>query len=177
MKLLIVAVLLWTSMQAQTASIKITSIEPAIPRSALSGSISFFCTADYDSSQCLSSATALAHLLERYPTAKLGDWRFVLAGSKYWKQTVKSLGGDTESPAFTELDARVTVLQDTLFDEASSQKMLLSQRFGLQSAGMLDFAVTHELGHAICHERNEHFADQYGLDLRKGMTPLCGTGR
>jgi hypothetical protein len=44
----------------------------------------------------------------------MGQWTFVLAGSARWKQTIKELGGDTETPAFSELDARVTVFEEEL---------------------------------------------------------------
>jgi precorrin-6B methylase 2 len=38
-------------------------------------------------------------------------------------------------------------------------------------------AVTHELGHAICAERNEAAADRFGEELRKGHTPPCRIAR
>jgi hypothetical protein len=178
MKIVIAAAFLWASaLHAQMISIKVTQVQPEGLHSALSSAVTFSCTTDYDPQQCLTSATELAKVLERYPTAKLGEWRFVLAGSQHWKQTVKALGGDPQSPAFTELEARVTVLEDALFENTDSRKALVSDRFGLPTGSILDFAVTHEMGHAICHERSEKQADQYGLDLRKGITPNCGNGR
>ena len=41
----------------------------------------------------------------------------------------------------------------------------------LLSAG--EVAVTHELGHALCNERNEKKADRYGELLRKGQPLQC----
>jgi hypothetical protein len=82
--------------------------------------------------------------------------------------------GDTESPAFSEFAARVTVLEDTLFETADSRKANLAQRYGQLPGGLLDYAVSHEMGHAICHERDEKLADSYGLALRMGTTPICG---
>jgi hypothetical protein len=38
---------------------------------------------------------------------------------------------------------------------------------------LLELAVSHELGHAICEEPNEATADRFGEDLRKGQTPRC----
>jgi hypothetical protein len=158
-------------------TIRVTQVEPEGLHSALSNSVTFACTIDYDPQQCLTGATTLAKVLAAYPTALLGEWRFVLAGSQHWKQTIKALGGDTESPAFTDLDARATVLEDTLFENASTRKINLSQRFQQSAGSMLDFAVAHEMGHAICHVHNEKQADEYGLDLRKGITPPCAIGR
>jgi len=169
---------LWVSaLSAQTISIRVTSVQPEGWHSTLPSGVGLSCTTDYDPQQCLASATALAKVLERYPTGKLGSWTFVLAASAHWKQTVKALGGDTESPAFTELGAHVTVLEDTLFENTGSRKELLAHRFGLTTGNILDFAVTHEMGHAICNEHNERLADEYGLDLRKGISPVCGNIR
>jgi hypothetical protein len=87
------------------------------------------------------------------------------------------LGGDTESPAFSELDARVTVLKDELFETADSRQAMLARRFGTPPGSILDFAVTHEMGHAICGERQENLADKYGLDLRRGIAPMCNLSK
>ena len=179
MKIVIAAAtFLWISaLSAQTMLIRVTSVQPEGWHSTLPSGVGLSCTTDYDPQQCLASATALAKVLERYPTGKLGSWTFVLAASAHWKQTVKALGGDTESPAFTELGAHVTVLEDTLFENRGSRKELLARRFGLTTGDILDFAVTHEMGHAICNEHNERLADEYGLDLRKGISPVCGNIR
>jgi Zn-dependent peptidase ImmA (M78 family) len=37
----------------------------------------------------------------------------------------------------------------------------------------VDFAITHELGHAICQEKNERLANEYGKELRQGKIPRC----
>ena len=87
------------------------------------------------------------------------------------EQAVKELGGDPESPAFSELIARVTVLKDELFETADSRQAMLARRFGLPPGSILDYAVTHQMGHAICGERQENLADKYGLDLRRGIAP------
>ena len=178
MKIVIVATLLcFSNLNAQTTSIKVTDVQRNELSSALAGQITISCTTDYNPSQCLASANALAKVLQRYPTIRLGDWKFVLASSEHWQQIVKSLGGDPESPAFTEFAARVTVLEDALFETADSRKANLAQRYRQPLSGLLDYTVTHEIGHAICHERSEKLADAYGLALRMGTTPICGNGR
>jgi hypothetical protein len=178
MKIFTAVIFLWVSaLNAQMSSIKILPIELPNRPASLSHAISFSCTTDYDSSQCLKSVALLAKVLERYPTERMGQWTFVLAGSARWKQTIKEMGGDTESPAFSELDARVTVLEDELFETVDSRQSMLAQRFGLPPGSILDYAVTHEMGHAICGERQENLADKYGLDLRRGIVPTCATYR
>jgi hypothetical protein len=166
-----------SSLNAQTTSIRILPIELPNRPASISHTVSFSCTTDYDPSQCLASAALLAKVLERYPTERMGQWTFVLAGSARWRQTVKELGGDPETPTFSELSARVTVLKDELFETADSRQAMLAQRFGLPPGSILDYAVTHEMGHAICGEREENLANKYGLDLRRGIAPTCATYR
>jgi hypothetical protein len=52
----------------------------------------------------------------------------------------------------------------------------LSARFYI-AGSILDYAVTHEMGHAICGERQEKLAEKYGLDPRRGIAPTCATYR
>ncbi|MEI9978323.1 MAG: hypothetical protein WDN23_04860 [Edaphobacter sp.] len=162
-----------SSLNAQTTSIKILPIDLPNRPASLSHSVSFSCTTDYDPSQCLRNAALLAKVLERYPTERMGQWTFVLAGSALWRRTIKELGGDPESPAFSELSARVTVLEDELFETVDSRQAMVARRFGLPPGSILDYAVTHEMGHAICRERQEYLADKYGSDLRRGIAPIC----
>ena len=176
MKIVMVAALLcFSNLNAQTTSIKVTEIQRSELSSTLAGPVTISCTTDYDPAQCVASANALAKVLQRYPTTRLGDWRFVLASAEHWQQIVKSLGGDTESPAFTEFDGRVTILEGTLFEGADSRKANLAQRYGQTPGGLLDFAISHEIGHAICREHDEKLADAYGLALRRGGSPACGS--
>ena len=178
MKILAAVIFLCVSSpNAQTTSIGILPIELSDRPASLSHAISFSCTTDYDPSQCLTSVTLLAKVLGRYPTEKMGQWTFVLAGSAHWRQTVKKLGGDPESPAFSELGARVTVLKDELFETADSRQAMLARRFGLPPGSILDYAVTHEMGHAICGERQENLADKYGFYLRRGFPPTCNLSK
>jgi hypothetical protein len=178
MKILTVVVFLCvSSLNAQMTSIRIQPIELPNRPASLSHAVSFSCTTDYDPSQCLKSVALLAKVLERYPTERMGRWTFVLAGSARWKQTIKELGGDTESPAFSELDARVTVFEEELFETVDSRQAMVARRFGLPPGSILDYAVTHEMGHAICRESQESLANKYGADLRRGISPICPTDR
>jgi hypothetical protein len=40
-------------------------------------------------------------------------------------------------------------------------------------AALVDLAITHEMGHAICQEKREREADDYGRELRDGKIPDC----
>ncbi|WP_353063783.1 hypothetical protein RBB77_21375 [Tunturibacter psychrotolerans] len=73
--------------------------------------------------------------------------------------------------------ARITVLKDELFETADSRQAMVARRFGLPPGSILDYAVTHEMGHAICGEYQDNLADKYGFDLRRGIAPTCATDR
>jgi len=49
----------------------------------------------------------------------------------------------------------------------------LIRQWSLGMDDLLKLAVTHELGHALCDEKNEKKADAYGEELRKGVTVSC----
>jgi len=39
---------------------------------------------------------------------------------------------------------------------------------------LVDIGATHELGQALCQEKNERLANEYGKELREGKIPHCG---
>jgi hypothetical protein len=177
-KIVIVAAFLFLSnLNAQTTSIKVTDVQRNDLSSLPAGQVTISCTTNYDPTLCLASANRLAKVLRHYPTTRLGDWKFVVASSEHWQQIVKALGGDPDSPAFSELATHVTVLEDALFETANIRRAALAQRYGQTVSGLLDYAVSHEIGHAICHEHDEKLAEAYGRNLRMGITPVCGIGR
>jgi Zn-dependent peptidase ImmA (M78 family) len=49
----------------------------------------------------------------------------------------------------------------------------LIKQWSLSMDDLLNLAVTHELGHALCNERNERKADANGEQLRKGQPVQC----
>jgi hypothetical protein len=177
-KIVIVATILCLShLNAQNASIQVTDVLRSELSSLPAGQVTISCTTNYSPTLCLSSANRLAKILQHYPTTRLGDWKFVVASSEHWGQIIRALGGDPESPAFTELMAHVTVLQDALFETTDSRRAGLAQRYGQTISGLLDYAVSHEIGHAICREHDERLAEAYGRDLRMGVTPVCALGQ
>ena len=135
--------------------------------------IEFFCTMDYDRKACLKDSITLRRALAPYPLDRLGAWSFVLAPSDDWKNLVHSLRGDPTSPAFSIIEQRTTALESSLFSATPSRNEDLLLTFGVIGNALLDLAVTHELGHGICHERDERWADDYGRELRQTRTVDC----
>jgi hypothetical protein len=157
---------------AQTQTLRVVPVRldatVSIPKT-----IQFFCTQDYDREACLKDSIALRHALAPYPLDQLGAWSFVLAPSDDWKNLVRNLGGNPTSPAFSIIEQRTTVLERSLFSATPSRNKELLLTFGVIGSALLDRAVTHELGHGVCQERDERRADDYGRKLRHTKTVVC----
>jgi hypothetical protein len=97
----------------------------------------------------------------------------VLVPADDWKTLVGSQGGDSVSPAFSKLEQRVTLLDSSLFSPSASRNKELMQRFSLMGSALVELAITHEMGHGICQEKDERRADDYGRELRDGKIPDC----
>ena len=172
MKSSLLIAILSAACAAQTPTLRVVPVHldatVSIPKT-----IQFFCTQDYDREACLKDSIALRHALAPYPLDQLGAWSFVLAPSDDWRNLVRSLGGNPTSPAFSIIEQRTTVLERSLFSATSSRNKELLLTFGVIGSALLDQAVTHELGHGICHERDERRADDYGRKLRQTKTVVC----
>ena len=108
-----------------------------------------------------------------YPIQLLRTWSFVLVPADDWKALVRGQGGDPVSPAFSMLDQRITLLDSSLFVASASRNKELLERFRVIGPALVDLAVTHEMGHGICQEKDERRADDYGKDLRDGKAHDC----
>jgi hypothetical protein len=93
---------------------------------------------------------------------------FVLVPSGDWEEMLRAAGGPPDSPAFTALHSRMTFFQDALFAPTSSQRAQFMQIFLADQNALFELAVSHELGHVICHESNEQKATACGRRLRAG---------
>ena len=87
------------------------------------------------------------------------------------------LNGGTRPPvslAFTLLLGHATVIDRSLFSGSADRNMELEKWSGMPvGPAFMDFALTHELGHGICQEKNERLANEYGKELREGKVPHC----
>jgi hypothetical protein len=163
---------LFSACAAQTQTLKLVTVHFAANGST-PNAVQFLCSQKYDRAECVKDATALRQAIARYPVQLLGSWTFVLVPADDWKALVRGQGGDPVSPAFSMLDQRMTLLDGSLFVASASRNKELLQRFDMIGATLLDLAVTHEMGHGICEEKNERKADDYGRELREGKAPDC----
>jgi len=178
MKLSLAIVILFTSsLHAQTTLLKVVPVTIGRLPAGIPSSIQFACTDDYDEKQCAADSDTLVSVLKNYPASRLGRWTFVLASSGHWKSVVLALGGKPGSPAFTELGSRVTVLKDAFFAGHAPGLSGLMSRSGMPPHQLLEYALTHELGHAICQDRDEIRADEFALLLRRKSVVVCAGDR
>jgi hypothetical protein len=141
---------------------------------AIASSIHFFCSEGYDKDECLHDVAALRKALAPYPLRLLGEWSFYLVLAPAWKPLAQRHGGPAVSPAFSLLLGRATVMDRSLFTGSADRNIELEKWSGIPvGPALVDVAVTHELGHAICQEKNERLANEYGKEMREGKLPSC----
>jgi hypothetical protein len=126
---------------------------------------------------CIRQLSALREALKPYHSERLGEWTWVLVKSADWKVILLSRGLNLDSPAFTVLEKRQTFLEEALFVPVPSRSTELLRFWSVPLDKMLDFAITHELGHAACNMQDEHLADTFGRQLREGRNPECVASR
>jgi hypothetical protein len=165
-------VVLFAACAAQTQNLKMMAVRfPA--NGTTPNSTQFLCSQKYDKAECVKDATALRQAMTAYPVQLLGEWSFVLVPADDWKGLVRSQGGDPVSPAFSILEQRVTLMDGALFTGSAGRNKELLERFGMTGPTLVSLAVTHEMGHALCSEKDERRADDYGKDVRDGKVPDC----
>ena len=131
----------------------------------------FACNVGYTPRECQVAATVLRKALARYPVEALGEWRWVLVRTEDWKQILSERGVDPNVPAFSYLPKRETFLDGSLVVGASIHGAELRAIWHMPVEDLLDFAIRHELAHALCNEGDESKADRAAIALKNG-TPL-----
>ena len=133
----------------------------------------FVCNVGYSIQQCHEQMSVLRPLLTKYGAGRLGDWTWVLVKSGDWKSLMQLHGMDPNSPSFSFLARRQTFFEEAMVAPVPGRSAELISEWSGSIGQLRDLAVTHELGHALCNERNERRADAYGRLLREGQTVIC----
>ena len=133
----------------------------------------FVCNTGYSLTRCQADMAVLRKSLARYPVAELGEWTWVLVRSADWKYVVTPQGIDPDSPAFTYLPKRETFIEEALVATVPQRMGELIWRWGMSTDDLLDLAVAHELGHALCNESSEMKARRAAKALLGGKRPSC----
>jgi hypothetical protein len=172
MKLTALFVVLLTA-TALTQELKFYRVE-FTANDSIPATIHFFCSQGYDKQECMHDVAALRRVLSPYPIRLLGEWSFYLVLASEWKPLARSHGGPAVSPAFSLLLGRATVIDRSLLYGSADRNIELEKWSGMPvGPAFLDVAVTHELGHGICQEKDERLANEYGKELRDGKIPHC----
>ncbi len=163
---------LFAACAAQTQTLRVVPVHPE-GTGQTTESVQLFCTQDYNRDECLQHALELQRVLMTYPLERLGMWSFALVPSDKWTDLIRALGGPAHSPAFTIFEQRTTVMESSLFSATATRIAEFRRVFGVTGEALLELAVSHELGHGICQERDERRADDYGRELRQTKTVDC----
>lgn len=133
----------------------------------------FVCNIGYSLTKCQTDIAVLRKALAKYPAAELGEWTWVLVRSTDWKYIVMPRGLDPDSPAFTYLPKRETFIEEALVAIVSQRLGELIVRWGMSADDLLEHAVAHELGHALCNETSEGNANRAAKTLQEGKALSC----
>jgi hypothetical protein len=134
----------------------------------------FVCNTGYKQKECNEETVVLRKALANYPVAQLGNWTWILVRSEDWKAILLPRGLDPDSPAFTFYAKRETFIEEALVTQVPGRGRELLLKWNMNMRDLLDFAIAHELGHALCNDRDEWNANRIGQELRDGKAPSCG---
>lgn len=147
------------------------------PKLAAAHGQEFVCVSPYTVAECERQFAILRGVLDRYHAEILGKWTWVLVRSEDWKQLIARLHLSPNSPAFSHLAMRQTFLEEVLLMPRPQRQIELVNLWHIPFDQFLDFAVTHELGHAFCKEPDEIAAEKAGQRLREGKASVCDIRR
>ena len=133
----------------------------------------FVCNTGYSPQRCHDDVAILKQALSRYPVEELGDWTWVLVRSQDWKSIVLPRGLSSSCPAFTYYEKHETFIEEALVGESPIRRGELLKEWAMTMPALLDFAIAHELGHALCNERNEAKANRIAYNLQRGNPIDC----
>jgi hypothetical protein len=105
--------------------------------------------------------------------SSFGEWTWVLVRSEDWKPLLLVRHSNSSNPACAFLPAKETFLEEALVLPVSSRGVELSVVWHMSMENLLDLAVRHELGHALCLERDEAEADRVAALLQEAMPVSC----
>jgi len=115
----------------------------------------------------------LRKALANYRASDLGEWAWVLVRSENWKLILLARGLNPEVPSLTALGARTTLFEEALVAGQIGRLSELMDVWHVGRQALLDLAIRHELGHALCNDVNERNADRVARLLEQKKTISC----
>jgi hypothetical protein len=136
----------------------------------------FECDGNVTLAKCKQEMLTLQVVLNKYQAGRLGQWKWILVSSQRWQMLLLRLGLSPNVPAFTLPEQRVTFFEDTLVGESPERLSRLMDTWHLSRVGLLDLAVRHELGHALCKAVSESGAIRTARILEERKPLSCEGG-
>jgi hypothetical protein len=133
----------------------------------------FVCNTGYSQRRCDEDMVVLRKAVASYPVAQLGNWTWILVRSENWKAILLPRGLDPDSPAFTFYSKRETFIEEALVTQVPVRNGELLLKWNMDRMGLLDLAIRHELGHALCNDANERNADRVAKLLEQRKPVSC----
>jgi hypothetical protein len=162
----------WIAMQLILLPVRPQATASALPRDEAPLQ-RFVCNTGYTVERCQKDLAVLRRTLTKYPVAQLGNWTWILVRSEDWKAILLPRGLDPDSPAFTFYAKSETFIEEALVTEVPVRNRELLLKWNMSMRDLLDFAIAHELGHALCNEKDEWKANLAAKTLREGNSPSC----
>jgi hypothetical protein len=133
----------------------------------------FECSAGFTLDDCKQEMKVLIEVLQRYQANRLGEWKWVLVRSEDWSHVLLARGISTSVPAITILPARTTLFDEALVSGPTGRVSELMDTWHLDRSALLDLAVRHELGHALCNDHSERNAERVANQLEQNKAVSC----
>jgi len=133
----------------------------------------FVCSGRFTLEECKQSMFMLMKPLEKYRAASLGEWKWVLVRSEDWNHLLLAHGIRPGVPAITLLEIRTTLFDEALVTGPAGRVSELMDEWQLGRGALLDLAVRHELGHALCSDASERNAERVAKLLEQNKPVSC----
>jgi hypothetical protein len=149
----------------------------AVGQGRLAPTQRFECSARFTLDECKQSMVALTELLNKYRAVRLGEWKWVLVRSEDWTHLLLARGISPSVPAVTILESRATLFDEALVAGPAGRVSDLMDTWHLGRSALLDVAVRHELGHALCRDTSERNAERVARLLEQNKPVSCVRAR
>jgi hypothetical protein len=166
----------WMAIQVLLVGIASPRMANASSREDRLSTQHFFCNTGYTLDTCREQIATLKTVVAKYPTEALGEWTWVLVRSQDWKARSRMLGLNPDSPAFTCLETRTTFIEEALVAKVPGRAIELIASWHMGMTDLLNIAVEHEMGHALCHSLNEDKANHVAQILEQKQPLSCQAG-
>jgi hypothetical protein len=133
----------------------------------------FVCNTGYTQQKCNEDMAVLRKALAKYSLTRLGEWTWILVRSEDWKPVVVPRRMRSETPAFSYLEKRETFIEEALVTQVPVRSAELLLEWRMSRPDLLDFAIAHELGHALCNETDEAKTNRTARMLQEHQPFAC----